>query len=175
VDRRQISGEVDLTTAPPDPSGCRGGVVRDDLCTRSAVLNGGAVMAFADTLGTAGTVLNLPEGAWTTTIESKTNFHGPAPLGPRVMGEATPVHRGRTTMVWQTRVTRGGAPRRLGDPDATHPNATGKLNWPPPLARGQRPATPTRMGCVAEPWLNTSDDPGTASRYAGGGSHNRGG
>ena len=80
-------------------------MVRADLCTRPAVLHGGAIMAFADTLGAAGTVLNLPEGAWTTTIESKTNFIGPAPLGSRVVGEATPVHRGRTTMVWQTRVT----------------------------------------------------------------------
>ena len=79
--------------------------VRDDLCTRPAVLHGGAIMAFADTLGAAGTILNLPEGASTTTIESKTNFVGPAPLGSRVRGEATPVHRGRTTMVWQTRVT----------------------------------------------------------------------
>jgi 1,4-dihydroxy-2-naphthoyl-CoA hydrolase len=80
-------------------------VVRDDLCTRPAVLHGGAIMAFADTLGAAGTILNLPEGAWTTTIESKTNFIGSAPLGSRVLGEATPVHRGKTTMVWQTRVT----------------------------------------------------------------------
>jgi 1,4-dihydroxy-2-naphthoyl-CoA hydrolase len=79
--------------------------VRDDLCTRPAVLHGGAIMAFADTLGAAGTILNLPEGAWTTTIESKTNFIGSAPLGSRVLGEATPVHRGKTTMVWQTRVT----------------------------------------------------------------------
>src|SRR5215211_4685834 len=61
-------------------------VVRDDLCTRPAVLHGGAIMAFADTLGAAGTILNLPEGAWTTTIESKTNFVGPAPLGSRVRG-----------------------------------------------------------------------------------------
>src|SRR5215213_7728279 len=65
-------------------------MVRDDLCTRPAVLHGGAIMAFADTLGAAGT-LNLPEGAWTTTIEIKTNFAGPAPLGSRVLGEATPV------------------------------------------------------------------------------------
>jgi 1,4-dihydroxy-2-naphthoyl-CoA hydrolase len=79
--------------------------VRDDLCTRPAVLHGGAIMAFADTLGAAGTILNLPEGAWTTTIESKTNFIGSAPLGSRVLGESTPVHRGKTTMVWQTRVT----------------------------------------------------------------------
>ena len=80
-------------------------VVREDLCTRPAVLHGGAIMAFADTLGAAGTILNLPEGASTSTIESKTNFVAAAPLGARVLGEATPVHSGKTTMVWQTRVT----------------------------------------------------------------------
>jgi uncharacterized protein (TIGR00369 family) len=80
-------------------------VVREELCTRPAILHGGAVMAFADTLGAAGTVVNLPEGARTTTIESKTNFLGAAPVGTRLVGEATPVHRGRTTMVWQTRIT----------------------------------------------------------------------
>jgi len=79
--------------------------VREDLCTRPPVLHGGAIMAFADTLGAIGTVLNLPEGAGTTTIESKTNFVAPAPLGVRVTGEATPVHRGRRTMIWQTRIT----------------------------------------------------------------------
>ena len=80
-------------------------LVRDELCTRPAVLHGGAIMAFADTLGAAATVLNLPEGAGTTTIESKTNFLAPAPVGAKVLGETTPVHRGRRTMVWQTRVT----------------------------------------------------------------------
>jgi uncharacterized protein (TIGR00369 family) len=80
-------------------------IVREDLCTRPAVLHGGAVMAFADTLGATGTILNLPEGAGTTTIESKTNFVAPAPAGTRVVGEATPVHRGRRTMIWQTRVS----------------------------------------------------------------------
>ena len=80
-------------------------VVRDELCTRPAVLHGGAIMAFADTLGATGTILNLPEGAGTTTIESKTNFIAAAPLGTRITGEATPVHRGRRTMVWQTRIT----------------------------------------------------------------------
>jgi len=79
-------------------------IVREDLCTRPAVLHGGAVMAFADTLGATGTIVNLPEGAGTTTIESKTNFVAPAPAGTRVIGEATPVHRGRRTMIWQTRV-----------------------------------------------------------------------
>ena len=79
--------------------------VREDLCTRPAVLHGGAVMAFADTLGALGTIANLQEGAGTTTIESKTNFIGAAPLGARLTGEATPVHRGRRTMIWQTRIT----------------------------------------------------------------------
>jgi 1,4-dihydroxy-2-naphthoyl-CoA hydrolase len=80
-------------------------IVRDDLCTRPAVLHGGAIMAFADTLGAVGTIANLPRGAGTTTIESKTNFVGSAPVGTRIIGEATPVHRGRRTMVWQTRVS----------------------------------------------------------------------
>jgi uncharacterized protein (TIGR00369 family) len=80
-------------------------IVREELCTRPAVLHGGAIMAFADTLGAAGTILNLPEGAGTTTIESKTNFIAAAPLGSRITGAATPLHRGRRTMVWQTRVT----------------------------------------------------------------------
>ncbi|MGO8914858.1 MAG: PaaI family thioesterase [Stellaceae bacterium] len=79
--------------------------VRDDLCTRPAVLHGGAIMAFADTLGAAATVLNLPQGAGTTTIETKTNFLSPAPVGTTILGETTPVHRGRRTMVWQTRIT----------------------------------------------------------------------
>jgi 1,4-dihydroxy-2-naphthoyl-CoA hydrolase len=79
--------------------------VRAELCTRPAVLHGGAIMAFADTLGAAGTILNLPEGAGTTTLESKTNFIAGAPLGARLIGEASPVHRGRRTQVWTTRIT----------------------------------------------------------------------
>jgi uncharacterized protein (TIGR00369 family) len=78
--------------------------VRDELCTRPAVMHGGAIMAFDDTLGAAGTILNLPEGAGTTTLESKTNFIAGAPLGARLIGEATPVHRGRRTQVWTTRI-----------------------------------------------------------------------
>lgn len=80
--------------------------VRPDLCTRPAVLHGGAVMALADTLGGVATAANLPEGAGTTTIESKTNFIAAVPEGEIVQAECTPVHRGRTTMVWQTRLTR---------------------------------------------------------------------
>src|SRR5579872_4904321 len=79
--------------------------VRPELCTAPAVLHGGAIMAFADTIGAAGTILNLPEGAGTTTVESKTNFIAAAPAGICVTGEATPLHRGRRTQVWQTRIT----------------------------------------------------------------------
>ena len=79
--------------------------VREDLCTTPAVLHGGAIMAFADTLGAMGTLVNLPQGAGTTTVESKTNFVAPAPVGTRVIGETTPVHRGRRTMIWQTRIS----------------------------------------------------------------------
>ena len=81
--------------------------VRADLCTHPAVLHGGAVMALADTLGAIATVANLAEGATTTTIESKTNFFAAIPVGDTARAECTPLHRGRTTMVWQTRVTRG--------------------------------------------------------------------
>src|SRR5688572_15957146 len=81
--------------------------VRTDLCTRPPVLHGGAVMALADTLGAIATVANLAEGATTTTIESKTNFFAAIPVGDTARAECTPLHRGRTTMVWQTRVTRG--------------------------------------------------------------------
>lgn len=80
-------------------------LIRDDLCTRPEVAHGGTLMAFADTLGAAGTILNLPDGARTTTVESKTNFLAAAPVGQHITGETTPIHRGRTTMVWQTRVT----------------------------------------------------------------------
>jgi uncharacterized protein (TIGR00369 family) len=81
--------------------------VREELCTRPAVLHGGAVMALADTLGAIATVANLAEGTTTTTIESKTNFFAAIPVGDTARAECTPLHRGRTTMVWQTRVTRG--------------------------------------------------------------------
>jgi len=81
--------------------------VREELCTRPAVLHGGAVMALADTLGAIATVANLAEGSTTTTVESKTNFFAAIPVGDTARAECTPLHRGRTTMVWQTRVTRG--------------------------------------------------------------------
>jgi 1,4-dihydroxy-2-naphthoyl-CoA hydrolase len=84
-------------------------LVREDLCTAGHILHGGALMALADTLGAAATVLNLPPGAGTTTLESKTNFLAAARAGDTVIATARPVHRGRRTQVWQTRIeTEGG-------------------------------------------------------------------
>jgi uncharacterized protein (TIGR00369 family) len=81
--------------------------VREDLCTRPNVLHGGAYMAFADTIGAVATVANLKEGETTTTIESKTNFFAAIPLGDTARAECSALHKGRSTMVWQTKITRG--------------------------------------------------------------------
>jgi uncharacterized protein (TIGR00369 family) len=78
--------------------------VREDLCTAGHIIHGGALMAFADTVGAAATILNLPDGAGTTTLESKTNFLRSAAVGSTLTATATPVHRGRRTQVWQTRI-----------------------------------------------------------------------
>jgi uncharacterized protein (TIGR00369 family) len=80
---------------------------RDELCTVPGIVHGGAIMAFADTLGAVGTVLNLPSGARTTTIESKTNFLGAARTDSTITAECTPMHLGKQTMVWQTRIRSG--------------------------------------------------------------------
>ena len=80
-------------------------LVRPDLCTLNHTIHGGALMAFADSVGAAATFVNLPEEAkGTTTIESKTNFIGGAREGSVLTATATPVHRGRRTQVWQTRL-----------------------------------------------------------------------
>lgn len=76
--------------------------VRPDLCTTGGILHGGAHMAFADTLGAVGTFLNLPAGKRTTTTDSSTKFIGAARVDTTVTGESVALHRGRTTMVWQT-------------------------------------------------------------------------
>ena len=81
--------------------------VRDALTTVGGAVHGGTLMALADTVGAAATVLNLPPGATTATLESKTNFLA-AGRGGTVRAEATCLHRGRRTMVWQTRVTDAG-------------------------------------------------------------------
>jgi 1,4-dihydroxy-2-naphthoyl-CoA hydrolase len=79
-------------------------VVRPDLCTAGGILHGGAYMAFADTLGAVGTVVNLPQGKRTTTTDSSTKFIGGAHVNTTVTGESVALHRGRTTMVWQTTI-----------------------------------------------------------------------
>ena len=78
--------------------------VRPDLCTAGGILHGGAHMAFADTLGAVGTVLNLPQGKRTTTTDSSTKFIGAAAVDTTVTGECVALHRGRTTQVWQTSI-----------------------------------------------------------------------
>ena len=78
--------------------------IRDELRTVGGALHGGTLMALADTVGAAATVVNLPAGATTTTLESKTNFFAAGRSGV-VRAEATPLHKGKRTQVWQTRVT----------------------------------------------------------------------
>jgi uncharacterized protein (TIGR00369 family) len=81
--------------------------VRPDFGNRNGTMHGGAVMAFADDLGGLATFASLPEGVVTSTIESKTNFFAAIPIGDMARAECTPLHRGRTTQVWQTKITRG--------------------------------------------------------------------
>ena len=78
--------------------------IRDDLRTIGGALHGGTIMALADTVGATATALNLPPGATTTTLESKTNFFAAGRAGV-VRAESTPLHRGKRTQVWQTRIT----------------------------------------------------------------------
>ena len=79
-------------------------LVRPDLCTAGGILHGGAAMAFADTLGAVGTLLNLPPGKRTTTTDSSTKFIAAAAVHTTVTAESIALHRGRTTMVWQTTI-----------------------------------------------------------------------
>jgi 1,4-dihydroxy-2-naphthoyl-CoA hydrolase len=80
--------------------------VREEFNNRNGTMHGGAVMALADNLGGTATMANLPPGGRTATIESKTNFFSAIPVGDVAHAECTPLHRGRSTMVWQTRITR---------------------------------------------------------------------
>jgi len=82
-------------------------VAREELDNRFGIMHGGAIMGFADNVGGTATIANLKPNQRTTTIESKTNFFAPVPIGDTAYAECTPLHRGRSTMVWQTRVTRG--------------------------------------------------------------------
>jgi uncharacterized protein (TIGR00369 family) len=95
---------IEVVSAEPEGVTARM-VVRPDLCTLGGVAHGGAIMSFADTLGGAAAFVSLPEDAkGTTTLESKTNFVGAAPVGATLIGRCALVHRGRRTQVWQTRV-----------------------------------------------------------------------
>jgi 1,4-dihydroxy-2-naphthoyl-CoA hydrolase len=78
--------------------------IRPELLTTTGTIHGGTLMAFADTIGAAGTAANLVEGQNTVTLESKTNFFAGCRSGT-VRAESTPLHRGKRTHVWQTRVT----------------------------------------------------------------------
>ncbi len=80
--------------------------VTETVANRNGAMHGGVVMALADNLGGTAAVANLPEGGRTATIESKTNFFAAIPLGDTAFAECTPLHRGRTTTVWQTKITR---------------------------------------------------------------------
>jgi 1,4-dihydroxy-2-naphthoyl-CoA hydrolase len=82
-------------------------LVREELGNRFGICHGGAIMGFADNLGGTATIANLGEEFTTTTVESKTNFFAGIPVGDTAIAECTPLHRGRSTMVWQTRITRG--------------------------------------------------------------------
>jgi 1,4-dihydroxy-2-naphthoyl-CoA hydrolase len=82
-------------------------VVREELLNRRGVMHGGAVMAVGDTLGGMTASISLPDGGRTATIESKTNFFAGIPKGDTARAVCTPLHRGRTTIVLETRITRG--------------------------------------------------------------------
>lgn len=94
---------ITLTELSPERV-CAQMLVRPDLCTAGGILHGGAYMAFADTLGAVGTVLNLAEGQRTTTTDSSTKFIAGAKVGSTVRAECVALHRGRSTHVWQTSI-----------------------------------------------------------------------
>jgi uncharacterized protein (TIGR00369 family) len=76
----------------------------DERCTAGGVLHGGALMTLADTTGAVCAFLNLPEGAGTSTIESKTNLFRAVRQGGSVTSTSRPLHVGRSTIAVQTEV-----------------------------------------------------------------------
>lgn len=96
---------IEITRSSPDLVEARL-TTREELSNRSGFLHGGAIMAMADTLGGVGTTVNLPKGYRSVTTESKTNFLLAIPIGETARAECTPVHRGKTLMVWQTKIFR---------------------------------------------------------------------
>jgi len=102
-----FAGTLGIEMLSSAPSEVRGRIAwAESLCTVGGALNGGVVMALADNTGALCAFLNLPEGSGgTTTIESKTNFFSPGRAGDTVRAECVALHRGKRTMVWQTRIT----------------------------------------------------------------------
>lgn len=90
ADDDRVEAELEVTTA---------------LLNRNGMIHGGAIMAFADTLGGTGTFLNLADGEGTVTVESKTNFFRAVAEGQMLRAVCLPLHRGRRTQVWQTTLT----------------------------------------------------------------------
>ena len=82
-------------------------VARPELGNGVGILHGGALMTFADNLAGTATMANLPEAQSATTLESKTNFFAAVPIGDTARGVCLPLHRGRSTQVWQSTITRG--------------------------------------------------------------------
>ena len=96
---------IRITRAEPDE--VRGEMaVTPDLANRNGVLHGGALMSFADTLGGSAAFANLGPGDTTTTVESKTNFLRPVPIGEVATGICIPLKVGRSLMVFQTTILR---------------------------------------------------------------------
>lgn len=113
ADAMPFSKLMGVTVTAASAQGVEGEItVREDLCTAGGIMHGGAIMAFADALGAVGAVTCLPEGAkGTTTIESKTNFLGAAPVGTLAKGRSVPLKTGRRMSVWQTTIdTADGKP-----------------------------------------------------------------
>jgi uncharacterized protein (TIGR00369 family) len=97
---------VDVLRRSPERSEAKF-LVREELCNQHGILHGGAIMALGDTLGGMTTTISLPKGGRTATIESKTNFFASIPRGDTALAVCMPLHRGRTTVVLETRITRG--------------------------------------------------------------------
>ena len=162
---------LELVDVDPDKVVARV-IARDELSTSSEAMHGGAIMAVADTLGAIGTVANMPRGARTTTIESKTNFFRAVPAGSTLTAESTPLHKGRTTQVWQTRLTGRTAswPRWSPRPRwcfIRKGSSAAAFNRPKPAIRTERPCPIAGAGGVPAT--------GSRSRRAGRGLPNRSG
>jgi uncharacterized protein (TIGR00369 family) len=100
-----FAGLLGLEVTTADPEEVRGTLGwAEERCTAGGILHGGALMSFADTLGAVCAFLNLPEGATTATVESKTNFFRAVREGT-VTGVTRPLHVGRSFIVVQTDLT----------------------------------------------------------------------